>query len=150
MVEDRVLAMMENTRALPPPPSRSQTMPNPNPPSPAGSQKESWWATAKNKLTPTKEKELTPAQQVIQDVKTRDARGPIGKPGGEMGERGKRCLEPVVRSYFKVCIEEGGLGLFGSAEEAEACMEEGLKDWDERPGCYWEFRAAWGVKPSAQ
>ncbi|KAK7052983.1 hypothetical protein VNI00_004304 [Paramarasmius palmivorus] len=72
MVEDRVLAMMENTRALPPPPSRSQTMPNPNPPSPAGSQKESWWATAKNKLTPTKEKELTPAQQVIQDAKTRD------------------------------------------------------------------------------
>ncbi|EEB90871.1 hypothetical protein MPER_10866, partial [Moniliophthora perniciosa FA553] len=41
MVEERVLAMMETTRGLPPPPSRSQTMPNPNPPSPAGSQKES-------------------------------------------------------------------------------------------------------------
>ncbi|ESK91734.1 hypothetical protein Moror_10622 [Moniliophthora roreri MCA 2997] len=70
MVEERVLAMMESTRGLSPPPSRSQTMPNPNPPSPAGSQKESWWTAAKNKLTPTKE--LTPAQQVIQDVKIRD------------------------------------------------------------------------------
>ncbi|KAF9013727.1 hypothetical protein BDZ89DRAFT_918463, partial [Hymenopellis radicata] len=36
LVEDRVLAMLESTRSLPPPPSRSQTMPNP--PSPASSQ----------------------------------------------------------------------------------------------------------------
>ncbi|KAG7095999.1 hypothetical protein E1B28_006681 [Marasmius oreades] len=70
LLEDRVLALMENTRSPPPPPSRSQTMPNP--PSPSSSQKDggSWWTTAKNKLTPTKE--LTPAQQVIQDAKTRE------------------------------------------------------------------------------
>ncbi|KAK0205558.1 hypothetical protein DFS33DRAFT_778878 [Desarmillaria ectypa] len=72
MVEDRVLAMLETTRSLPPPPSRSQTMPASNPPSPSASQKESmgWWTAAKNRLTPTKE--LTPAQQVIQDTKARD------------------------------------------------------------------------------
>ncbi|KAK7442034.1 hypothetical protein VKT23_016311 [Stygiomarasmius scandens] len=72
LVEDRVLAMMESTRALPPPPSRSQTMPASTSGSPAGSQKESWWAAAKHKLTPTKEKDLTPAQQVIQDVKKQE------------------------------------------------------------------------------
>ncbi|RDB17196.1 hypothetical protein Hypma_001847 [Hypsizygus marmoreus] len=75
LVEERVLAMMESTRSLPPPPSRSQTMPNSNPPSPSGSQKDgtSWWTAAKNKLTPTKEKDpLTPAQQVILDAKTRE------------------------------------------------------------------------------
>lgn len=76
-LEDRVLAMMENTRALPPPPSRSQTMPNP--PSPSSSQKDgtSWWTAAKNKLTPTKE--LTPAQQVIQDAKSREKKQSKGK-----------------------------------------------------------------------
>ena len=69
LVEDRVLAMIESTKSLPPPPSRAQTMPNP--PSPSNSQKESnWWSAAKNKLTPTKD--LTPAQQVIQEAKTRE------------------------------------------------------------------------------
>ncbi|KAF5325472.1 hypothetical protein D9619_010060 [Psilocybe cf. subviscida] len=67
LVEDRVLAMLESTKSLPPPPSRSQTTP-----SPSGSQKEGrWWTAAKNKLTPTKEP-LTPAQQVIQDAKARE------------------------------------------------------------------------------
>jgi len=51
-------------------------MPDPSgPPSPSASQKESsgWWAAAKNRLTPTKEKEyLTPAQQIIQETKTRE------------------------------------------------------------------------------
>lgn len=73
-VGDRVLAMLEtdDSKSLPPPPLvRSQT--TPNPPSPSGSQKEglSWWNAAKNKLTPTKEA-LTPAQQLIQEVKTKD------------------------------------------------------------------------------
>ncbi|KAF8893076.1 hypothetical protein BD779DRAFT_1508738 [Infundibulicybe gibba] len=79
LVEERVLAMMESTRPLPPPPSRSQT--TPNPPSPSNSQKEnSWWATAKNKLTPTKEKEpLTPAQQIIHDAKMKEKKGGKGK-----------------------------------------------------------------------
>ncbi|PPQ84934.1 hypothetical protein CVT25_004447 [Psilocybe cyanescens] len=72
LVEDRVLAMMETAKSLPPPPSRSQT--TPNPPSPSNSQKESnWWTAAKNKLTPTKDKEpLTPAQQVILEAKARE------------------------------------------------------------------------------
>ncbi|KAF4613204.1 hypothetical protein D9613_010916 [Agrocybe pediades] len=73
LVEERVLAMMESAKSLPPPPSRSQTMPNPNPPSPSHSQKDSsnWWTAAKNKLTPTKEP-LTPAQQVIQEAKQKE------------------------------------------------------------------------------
>ncbi|TFK32400.1 hypothetical protein BDQ12DRAFT_587499, partial [Crucibulum laeve] len=73
LVEERVLAMMESTKSLPPPPSRSQS--SPNPPSPSGSQKDgtSWWTAAKSKLTPTKDKEpLTPAQQVIMDAKARE------------------------------------------------------------------------------
>jgi len=73
LVEERVLAMMESTRSLPPPPSRSQTMPDP--PSPSNSQKDgtSWWTAAKNKLTPTKDKDtLTPAQQVILEAKARE------------------------------------------------------------------------------
>ncbi|TFK68169.1 hypothetical protein BDN72DRAFT_842191 [Pluteus cervinus] len=74
-LEERVLSMMETTRALPPPPSRSYSMPNP--PSPSGSsQKEGstgWWAAAKNRLTQSKDKEpLTPAQQVIHDAKARE------------------------------------------------------------------------------
>ncbi|KAJ7094664.1 hypothetical protein B0H15DRAFT_881966 [Mycena belliarum] len=69
LLEERVLAMMESTKSLPPPPSRSQSL---DPPSPSSSQKESggWWTAAKNRLTPTKE--LTPAQQVIQEAKTRE------------------------------------------------------------------------------
>ncbi|KAF8064904.1 hypothetical protein FPV67DRAFT_160506 [Lyophyllum atratum] len=73
LVEERVLAMMEITRSLPPPPSRSQT--GSNPPSPSNSQKDgtNWWTAAKNKLTPTKDKDpLTPAQQVILEAKARE------------------------------------------------------------------------------
>lgn len=75
LVEERVLAMMDSTKSLPPPPSRTATMSNP--PSPSSSHKEkdnvSWWTAAKNRLTPTKDKEsLTPAQQVIQDAKARE------------------------------------------------------------------------------
>lgn len=71
LVEERVMAMLENSKTLPPPPSRSQTA-SVNPPSPSTSQKEaSWWAIAKSRLTPTKEP-LTPAQQVIQDTKARE------------------------------------------------------------------------------
>ncbi|KAG6872193.1 hypothetical protein C0995_012085 [Termitomyces sp. Mi166 len=72
LVEERVLEMMNNARSLPPPPSRTGS----NPPSPSGSQKDSlsnWWAAAKNKLTPTKDKDSpTPAQQVILDTKARE------------------------------------------------------------------------------
>nr|GAT59902.1 predicted protein [Mycena chlorophos] len=71
-LEDRVLAMMESTKSLPPPPSRTQSM---DPPSPSSSQKEGggWWAAAKNRLTPSKDsKDLTPAQQVIQDTKAKE------------------------------------------------------------------------------
>ncbi|KAF7331893.1 hypothetical protein MKEN_00069600 [Mycena kentingensis (nom. inval.)] len=75
-LEQRVLALMENTKSLPPPPSRSQSM---DPPSPASSQKEGggWWTAAKNRLTPNKE--LTAAQQVIQETKARDKAEKKGK-----------------------------------------------------------------------
>jgi hypothetical protein len=79
LIEEKVLAMRadrcnspsSNTHSLPLPP-RAQTLPNP--PSPSPSQKEggsSWWALAKNKLTPTREP-LTPAQEIIRDAKARD------------------------------------------------------------------------------
>ncbi|KAM6501340.1 hypothetical protein JOM56_004354 [Amanita muscaria] len=72
MAEEKILAMKES---LPPPPSRTQTMSNP--PSPSGSPKSKdgagWWSAAKNKLTPTKDKDpLTPAQQVILEAKARE------------------------------------------------------------------------------
>ncbi|KAH0831351.1 hypothetical protein J3R83DRAFT_14013 [Lanmaoa asiatica] len=74
-MEERVLAMMNSgsPQALPPPRGRSQTLPNP--PSPASSAKDGvtgWWQAAKSRLTPTKDKEpLTPAQQVIEDARSR-------------------------------------------------------------------------------
>ncbi|TFY67022.1 hypothetical protein EVJ58_g1889 [Rhodofomes roseus] len=47
-------------------------MPPPaTPPSPTSQKDSSWWATARNKLTPTKDP-LTPAQQVIQETKARE------------------------------------------------------------------------------
>ncbi|KAF9233824.1 hypothetical protein BU15DRAFT_90208 [Melanogaster broomeanus] len=74
-MEERVLAMMNSSpQSLPPPRGRSQTLPNP--PSPATSAKEAvtgWWAAAKSRITPTKDKEpLTPAQQVIEEARTRE------------------------------------------------------------------------------
>ncbi|TCD66104.1 hypothetical protein EIP91_001756 [Steccherinum ochraceum] len=71
-LEERVLAMLEtdtSNSSLPPPPPLSQGDPS-TPPSPSNSQKGSWWSTAKNKLTPTKD--LTPAQQIIQESKARE------------------------------------------------------------------------------
>ncbi|PPQ99388.1 hypothetical protein CVT24_005371 [Panaeolus cyanescens] len=87
-VEERVLAMIENTRSLPPPPSIPAAAAAPQPPSPSPSQKEStrWWTAAKNKLTPTKDKDkepLTPAQQVILDAKARDKEKEKGNKGKE-------------------------------------------------------------------
>ncbi|KZT08095.1 uncharacterized protein LAESUDRAFT_610363, partial [Laetiporus sulphureus 93-53] len=57
--------------SLLPPPPLSQTI-SATPSSPKSSQKEgSWWAMAKNRLTPTKEP-LTPAQQIIEETKARE------------------------------------------------------------------------------
>jgi hypothetical protein len=92
-VEEKVLAMMANSRNSPasnsnslPPPGRSHSLPNP--PSPSPSQKEgglSWWTAAKNKLTPAKEP-LTPAQQIIQETKAREKEQ---KKNGKGKERDK-------------------------------------------------------------
>lgn len=72
-VQDRMAAMFDSTKNLPPPPS---SKPYPTTPSPASSHKEStgWWQATKNRLTPTKDKEspVTPAQQVILDAKAKD------------------------------------------------------------------------------
>ena len=75
-VEQRVLAMLqsEQGRSAPiPVPSRPQSTQPPTTPSPSASQRDSgsWWAAAKNKLTPTKDP-LTPAQQIIQEAKSRE------------------------------------------------------------------------------
>jgi len=75
-VEQRVLAMLqsEQGRSAPiPVPSRSQSAQPPTTPSPSASQRDSsgWWAAARNKLTPTKDP-LTPAQQIIQETKSRE------------------------------------------------------------------------------
>ncbi|KAI6107787.1 hypothetical protein EDD16DRAFT_1440994, partial [Pisolithus croceorrhizus] len=84
-VEERVLAMMSTSPQSLPPPQRVRSQTLPNPPSPANSLPEagtgpSWWTAAKNRLTPTKEKEpLTPAQQIIKEVKARDKEKKIAK-----------------------------------------------------------------------
>jgi len=75
-VEQRVLAMLqsEQGRAAPlPTPSRPQSTQPSTTPSPSASQRDSggWWMAAKNKLTPTKDP-LTPAQQIIQETKSRE------------------------------------------------------------------------------
>ena len=72
-VEERVLEMLDATRVRPP---RAQTAPSPgDPPSPTLSEKgggSGWWTAAKNKLTATKDRELTPAQQIVLDTKARE------------------------------------------------------------------------------
>ena len=77
-MEEKVFAMLHTTRGSPQhvSPARSQSMPSFETPSPTPSQREngisSWWSAAKNRLTPTKE--LTAAQQVIQDTKEKEKR----------------------------------------------------------------------------
>ncbi|KAG5635379.1 hypothetical protein H0H81_011470 [Sphagnurus paluster] len=112
LVEERVLAMMESTRSLPPPPSRSQTMPNPTPPSPATSQKEkegpAWWTAAKNKLTPTKDKDpLTPAQQVILEAKSREKDKEKKKKGkGKERDKDKDAHDKSFDSFMNLSIPQ--------------------------------------------
>ncbi|GJJ14732.1 hypothetical protein Clacol_008999 [Clathrus columnatus] len=67
-VEERVLEMLGGSSDVRP---RSQTLP----PSPTPSNKEgglTWWNAAKNRLTPGKEKDLTPAQQIIAETKAKE------------------------------------------------------------------------------
>ncbi|KAF5339133.1 hypothetical protein D9611_011119 [Ephemerocybe angulata] len=78
-VEERMLAMMDNAKGLPPPPSsHSHTIPTT--PSPGSSYKDTggWWQAAKNRLTPVKDREspITPAQQVILDAKAKEKTDP--------------------------------------------------------------------------
>jgi len=92
-VEQRVLAMLqsEQERSAPiPVPSRSQSTQPPSTPSPSASQKESggWWASAKNKLTPTKDP-LTPAQQIIQETKSREKEKEKGRKAQKKEKRNK-------------------------------------------------------------
>lgn len=84
-VEERVLALIGSQ-------SGNDSVPNTpharggkmtNPPSPSQSHKDkdkdgsSWWTAAKNRLTPTKD--LTPAQQIVQETKTREKESKKGK-----------------------------------------------------------------------
>jgi hypothetical protein len=89
-VEQRVLAMLqsEQARAGPIPiPSRPQSTTTP---SPSASQKEAngWWAAAKNKLTPTRDP-LTPAQQVVQETKSREKEKEKERKAQKKGGRNK-------------------------------------------------------------
>ncbi|KAF8622384.1 hypothetical protein AX15_007038 [Amanita polypyramis BW_CC] len=71
--EENLFGLKEMADPLHPPPSRLQIMSNPPSPSSSPKSRESWWVAAKNRLTPTKEKEpLTPAQQVILEAKARE------------------------------------------------------------------------------
>ena len=112
-VEERVLAMMNSgsPNSLPPPRGRSQTLPNP--PSPASSAKEGgtgWWQAAKSRLTPTKDKEsLTPAQQVIEEARSRS------KESEKKNSKGKDKDWPASASgkyadpaYLNLKIPPGG------------------------------------------
>ncbi|KZT43338.1 hypothetical protein SISSUDRAFT_1057745 [Sistotremastrum suecicum HHB10207 ss-3] len=80
-VEERVLALLDGSRnaAAPPVPARETQQPlppaPPSQPSLSSSPKDTpgWWAAAKARLTPTKEKDpLTPAQQIIQEAKIKE------------------------------------------------------------------------------
>lgn len=89
-VEQRVLAMLQSEQARTAPipiPSRPQSTQQP---SPSASQKESagWWAAAKNKLTPTKDP-LTPAQQIIQETKSREKEKEKERKAQKKDRRGK-------------------------------------------------------------
>lgn len=100
-LEERVLAMLEGGRSspnnLPPPPPIGQG--TSTPPSPSNSQKErgeGWWTIAKHKLTPTKD--LTPAQQIIQDTKARDKH--LEKERKEL-EKEKKEIERGMKKQAK-------------------------------------------------
>ena len=109
--EERVLAMMNSgsPQALPPPRSRSQTLPNP--PSPASSAKDGvpgWWQAAKSRLTPTKDKEpLTPAQQVIEEARSRskEKKKDKGKDKEWPASASSKYADPA---YLNLKIPPGG------------------------------------------
>lgn len=65
-VEERVLEMLESSGVRP----RSQTLP-PNPTPPSKEAGLSWWNATRSKLS-GKEKDLTPAQQVIAEAKAKE------------------------------------------------------------------------------
>ncbi|KAF9224995.1 hypothetical protein BS17DRAFT_752068 [Gyrodon lividus] len=109
-MEERVLAMMNSSpQSLPPSRGRSQTLPNP--PSPATSAKDGvagWWASAKSKLTPTKEKELlTPAQQIIEEARSRekDKKNLKGKDKDWPASGSSKFEDPA---YLSLKIPPGG------------------------------------------
>ncbi|KIK96083.1 hypothetical protein PAXRUDRAFT_25244 [Paxillus rubicundulus Ve08.2h10] len=109
-MEERVLALMNSSpQSLPPPRGRSQTMPNP--PSPATSAKDGvagWWAAAKSRLTPTKEKEvLTPAQQVVEDTRARekDPKTPKAKDRNWPASGSSKYGDPA---YLNLSMPPGG------------------------------------------
>ncbi|CCM05483.1 uncharacterized protein FIBRA_07704 [Fibroporia radiculosa] len=107
-VEDRVMAMLNSSSSSLPPPPRSQTMPV-TPPSPHFSQKESpqkeggWWSMAKSRLTPTKEPKepLTPAQQIIQETKTREKEQEKEKKKSSKMKQKSKEWSPAPETQFE-------------------------------------------------
>ncbi|KZV91353.1 hypothetical protein EXIGLDRAFT_769996 [Exidia glandulosa HHB12029] len=69
-IEEGVMQSMRQN-SLPPPPSTPGARGRST--SPARKEKDGWWNAAKQRLTPTKE--LTPAQQIVQETKAKEKRG---------------------------------------------------------------------------
>ena len=68
-LEDNVMAMMAEASGTVTPPRRPPSTSNSS--SPNSAQKEGWFAAVKSKLTPTKEP-LTPAQQIVHEMKAKE------------------------------------------------------------------------------
>lgn len=83
------------------------------------------------------------------DIYSVDGKGPIGKLGGEAGERGKRCMEPVLRAMMETMVSEGRLGFCASQAEADVILEKELKRWDESPELYFQIRVTCASKPKS-
>ncbi|KAF7790660.1 hypothetical protein EIP86_001616 [Pleurotus ostreatoroseus] len=102
-MEERVNAMLHDEMMKLPPPALSTS----TPPSPASSNKEgsSWFATVKQKLTPTKEP-LTPAQQIIQETKAREKE--IEKEGKRLEKERKGIEKEMKKSSKKQVKQKSG------------------------------------------
>ena len=100
LLEDRVMQMFEDTpNTFSPSRPRAQTMPTQGSPTPSQKEKEGWFTAVKNRLTPTKEKELlTPAQQIIQETKAKDKEKKKDKGKGKEVEKDQKPEWPATPS----------------------------------------------------
>lgn len=117
LMEERILAMKNssahsssNTNVpMPAAPSLAQPIPpfaasspGGGPVTPSGSprtkDKDGWWEVAKQRLTPTKEPALTPAQQVIQEAKGKEKESKKKSKDKDRGDANGKTKPPVSSS----------------------------------------------------